>query len=137
MIAVSVDVSVINDVLNDFGVPLDDGEAKGFVMEDVLRLADPYTPMYTGLLKNTATVSKDAIEYNEPYAAFVWFGKLMLGEETNSPFAKKDEKKYTTNEDLHYRGEPKRGPKWIERMWAEKQDQILDDLVEFLKSKGY
>ena len=90
MIAVSVDVSVINDVLNDFGVPLDDGEAKGFVMEDILRLADPYTPMYTGLLKNTATVSKDAIEYNEPYAAFVWFGKLMLGEETNSPFAKKD-----------------------------------------------
>lgn len=43
MIAVSVDVSVINDVLNDFGVPLDDGEAKGFVMEDILRLADPYT----------------------------------------------------------------------------------------------
>ena len=45
MIAVSVDVSVINDVLNDFGVPLDDGESKVFVMEDILLLSYPYTPM--------------------------------------------------------------------------------------------
>lgn len=39
------------------------------VASEVKRLCDPYVPMNTGMLKNTAQVLTDGVLYGQPYAA--------------------------------------------------------------------
>lgn len=136
MIKIALDVSPVLDVLEDFDA-LGDAHAQSIVTKTIFRFSEPYTPKQTGIMVNSASVGRSTIEYNTPYASFVWLGKLMLGEETHSPFAKKYEKKYVTNTDLSYHGEPKRGAFWIDRMWAEQQDNILDDVAQQLFKEGY
>lgn len=133
---IDLDVSPILDVLEDFDA-LNDGRARQFITNDIAKRSEPYTPKQTGILLNTMHVTPKTIVYNEPYATFLWYGKLMLGEETHSPFARKDERKYVTDTNLHYHGESKRGAFWTERMWAEEQDMIIEDLVGFLMKRGY
>ena len=46
-----------------------DGTGRKKVASEVKRLCDPYVPMNTGMLKNTAQVLADGVLYGQPYAA--------------------------------------------------------------------
>lgn len=46
-----------------------DGTGRKKVASEVKRLCDPYVPMDTGMLKNSAQVLADGVLYGQPYAA--------------------------------------------------------------------
>ena len=69
-------------------------------------------PMQQGILKNTRQIGVDRVTYNSPYATFQYHGKVMIGVETRSAYAKKGELKIVTGRDLKYHGAPKRGKLW-------------------------
>ena len=97
---------------------------------------DPYIPMQQGILKNTRQIGTDKVTYNSPYAKFQYYGKLMLGVETRSAYAKKGERKVVTDKDLKYNGAPKRGKLWDKRMWADKKNKILNDVAKSAGGKA-
>lgn len=90
------------------------------------RQMDPYVPMRQGTLKNTRIVGPDYVKYRGPYAHYHYIGKLMVGTQTGSAYAKSGEKKrYAVPlKNLRHHGAPKRGPLWDKRMWADKGQQI-------------
>ena len=97
---------------------------------------DPYVPMQQGILKNTRQIGVDRVTYNSPYATFQYHGKVMIGVETRSAYAKKGELKIVTGRDLKYHGAPKRGKLWDKRMWADKKDKILNDVAKSAGGKA-
>ena len=90
---------------------------------------DPYVPMRQGILKITRIIDADSVTYNTPYARFQYYGKVMVGIESRSAYAKPGERKVVTDKDLQYHGAPMRGPFWDKRMWADKKMKILDDIA--------
>jgi len=88
------------------------------------RFMDEYVPMQTGILKNTRSIELDRIVFNQPYARFHYFGKLMLAS-NGSTWARSGERKVLTDKDMAYHGSPTRGPFWDKRMWADNKDTIL------------
>lgn len=109
----------------------DMGLVQKFIDSEVIRLMEPYIPMRDGMLVDAATIStvigSGLVQQNAPHAGFQYYGKVMVGEETGSPFARKGEKKVVTDKDLvHDKSRhPQAGPFWFERMKADKKEQIL------------
>lgn len=85
------------------------GKGQRFFTHEVRRLADPYVPFLTGVLKNTATEETSRIVYNTPYAR----------------------KQYYTNP-----GNGLRGPHWIERMWADRGKEIVKATAAYCGGKA-
>lgn len=79
------------------------GRVQKFIDSEVIRLSDPYTPMYTGYLKNNAP----------RLGTRIGSGKVVY----KAPYAKRQ---YYTN-----RGRGMRGAKWFERMKIDHLDDIL------------
>lgn len=95
------------------------GKCQKWLTHEIRRLSDPYVPMQSGTLKNTAIEGDDYILYNVPYARYQWGGAVMAG----SP------PKRTTNKALTYNGAPKRGKQWVLRSWADNGDDIIRGLA--------
>lgn len=107
----------------------ENGKVQQFVGSEVLRRCDPYVPFQSGVLKNTSgQVLKNGAEvrWNSPSAKFLYYGKVMVGVNSGSPWANSGERKRVTNKDLTYNGAPKRGAMWFERMKAEQGQAIID-----------
>lgn len=108
-----------------------DGLAMQTLIQTCLRYVEPYTPLKTGTLIRSVIYTSDGykgtIEWNTPYAQYLYYGKLMVSPTTGSAWAESGEKKVLTDIDLHYAGEPMRGAFWFERM---KNDRIDDILAE-------
>lgn len=104
------------------------GKVQQFVGDEVLRKCDPYVPFQSGILKNTAQVLNGGkqVRWNSPYAKFLYYGKVMVGVNSNSPWARKGERKVVTGKNLTYSGAPKRGSMWFERMKAQHGQEIID-----------
>lgn len=101
------------------------GRVQQLLTVTVAKELDPYVPMQQGTLKNTPTIGTDQITYRGPYAAFLYYGKVMVGVITRSAWAKKGERKVATDTDLNYHGAPKRGAFWDRRMWIDKKEKIV------------
>ena len=89
---------------------------------------DPYVPMKSGVLKNTAAISTDGSEltYNTPYAHYQYHGMAMAG---RAP-------KHYTGKALHHRGAPMRGPQWEKRMVADRRSVLEDEIATFINENG-
>ena len=123
-------------------------EAQKFLANEVLRLSDEYVPMNTGVLKNSAFVSPmgDAVVYPQPYAHYLYEGVLYVdpitkkgafhdpvtGRFWSRPLTQKER----SDTPLHYAGEPKRGKKWVERMWNDHGDEIIEAVENFIVRKA-
>lgn len=99
-------------------------EVQKFVASEVVRLADPYTPMQQGSLKNNKQISSDGskIVYNQPYAHYQYYGEVMAGRPPKSYTGKK----------LTYNGAPIRGARWIERMMIDRKKDIENSVEKFI-----
>lgn len=86
-----------------------DGRVQRFFITEVARMADPYVPMDTGMLKNTKLIYGRYIVYPQNYA----------------------KRQYETN-----RGSGKRGARWIERMWRDHGNQIIHSVARFAGVRG-
>lgn len=129
MFEVDIDINLeqVSSILRRHGLQ-QTGPVQTFFTNEVMRRSDKYTPMQTGILKNNVTVlsSKDGFIYNSPYARYHWYGKKMIGP---AP-------KTLTNEDMIYHGAPLRGPFWVNRMWANEGDKIIDSVQKMVDRGG-
>ena len=108
-----------------------------FLGNEVKRLSDPYTPFQQGTLKNTASVkpagSGAELRYETPYAHYQWEGKVMGpnyqrkdGEWRSGPAPKR-----YTGKALTYHG-VLRGPRWVERMMADRKGDLVRSFAAFI-----
>lgn len=107
-------------------------DVQRFVDSECIRLMTPYTPMLTGFLFKTPSLTTQIgtgnIEYiGCIYARFQYYGKVMVSPITGSSWAMKGEKKVLTGRDLTYNKSqhPLAGAFWFERMKKAYGDEIL------------
>lgn len=81
------------------------GKAQKFFSEEIRRISDPYVPMDSGMLKNTAVARKKSVEYVQPYAQKQWHEN---------------------------RGKGLRGKMWVTRAWADKGKQVLKAVANYV-----
>jgi hypothetical protein len=94
--------------------------AQKYVDSEVLRLCEPYLPFRTGMLIKLGIlgtkIGSGWVIWLGPYARFLYYGKVMVGIESRSAWAKKGEKKEVIDKDLTYHGGGLRGSFWFARM---------------------
>lgn len=95
------------------------GKLQKMLTSEIYRRSDPYTPMQQGVLKSQTEISNTQIKYKVPYARYQWCGKVMVG-----PAPRK-----VTSKDLQYNGAPRRGKKWVLRMWKDHGQSILQSIA--------
>lgn len=123
---VEVKMDSVGAILRRRGLETGGRVQREFTIECAKQM-DPYVPARQGTLKNVKrTIGLDYVKYDGPYAHYQYIGKLMIGINTGSAYAKSGEpKKYASPpKDLKYHESPKRGPKWDKRMWSDKGNQI-------------
>ena len=128
---------------------------------EVIRWSDDYVPMDSGVLKNNTSelIDGTGFTYESPYVHYQYIGDLYV-----DPIAKvgafpirmiNGEEKISFNNDFELVGfksrsgvpkvkDPKgrklnnwngkRGPYWVERMWADNGDTICRELENFIRS---
>lgn len=74
------------------------GTIQQFFTHEVRQKADPYVPKLSGTLKNTAQEKVSKIWYIQPYSKKQWFKN---------------------------KGKGLRGRQWVNRMWADRGDEIV------------
>lgn len=85
------------------------GTAQKFFTHEVRRMSDPYVPMQSGTMKNTAVEQTNRIIYPQPYAR----------------------RQYWEN-----KGNGLRGKQWDKRMWATRGPDIVRSVANFAGGKA-
>ncbi len=97
------------------------------------RMNSKYVPEDKGILIDTSFVNNNcAIVYPAPYAQFLYYGKVMIGEESKSAYAKKGERKIVTNKDLYY-SKSSSGPYWDKRMMSAEKKELIKEVNNYVK----
>ena len=113
-----------------------------FLGNEVKRFADPYTPFQQGVLKSPSlSAAGDGAElrYQTPYAHYQWHGQAMGPNYQRSDgewrsAAPKGGKRYTGRA-LTYSGGGLRGPRWTERMMADRGRDVTASLARYVGGK--
>ena len=128
----------VNKILASRGLG-SSNEVRKYLASEVKRLSAPYTPFQQGNLQNTATIAADGSElvYTQPYAHYQWEGIVRGPNYTNGViFWSGKAPKQPTGEKLTYSGGGMRGPKWTVRMFADKKEEIENNVELFIKRRG-
>lgn len=75
-------------------------EAEHIVAQRIRSDTSPYVPARDLVLDNTTRVVDNRIIYQQPYAHYLYYGKLRVDPETGSSYAKKGGTKVLTNKNL-------------------------------------
>lgn len=125
----SVNVEIdfdVNNILRVRGIGKSDGAQK-FLASEVARLCDPYVPMEQGMLKNNYVIALDGSEltYIQPYAHYQYAGRAMGGRAPKS----------YTGAELRYSGAPMRGAQWDKRMLADRKQDLVKSIEDYIAEK--
>jgi hypothetical protein len=102
----------------------------------VIKYCEEYVPLDSGELARSPLINYTPGEviYDTPYARYQFMGKVMG---PNIPIYKKGQlqgffsikgkKKFLTGSDLKYKGAPKRGAFWFQRMKADHLQDIIKE----------
>lgn len=97
-------------------------KAKLKIKQQITKDCNANVPHKTGHLKDSALrwakLTNDYIKWDEPYAHFQHTGKVMIGKDTHSPWARHKETKVYTNRNLTYR---QGGAKWVPKTIAQRK----------------
>lgn len=101
-----------------------DNRAQVYLASEVKRLCEPYVPMQSGALKNTAVIASDgsSLTYVQPYAHYQYAGQVLAGRAPKKPNGK----------ELTYSGGGMRGAQWDKRMMADKSEELVSNLKKFI-----
>ena len=99
------------------------GAAQKFFTHEVRRHCDPYVPMQTGILKNTAVEHTDYIEYVQPYARRQYYENAGTGRQGTT--------KHSTH---NYKC--LRGKLWDKRMWADRGKEIVQSVARYCRGRA-
>lgn len=92
-----------------------------------------YLPFRGGMWLKNHYLQDDGILYVGPQGKFLYYGKVMVGVESGSAWARKGEQKRVTDRDLKYTHTTKNvlaGPFWDVRMWRDHKEDILKSVTE-------
>lgn len=109
------------------------------LVHTIAKELDPYIPMQQGTLKNTRIIDTGtdmSITYQGPYARFLYYGRVMVGVRSGTPWAGLGERKRVTQKELTFHGAPQRGAFWDVRMWADRKHAITKIIDKVAKAKG-
>lgn len=122
---VTVDFDPVT-ILKVRGLGKSDGARKHLASE-VARLCDPYVPMEQGMLKNRYTIAHDGsqLTYTQPYAHYQYVGQAMGGRAPKS----------YTGAELRYSGAPMRGAQWDKRMLADRKQDLVRSVDDYIAEK--
>ena len=85
----------------------------------------PFVPFRTGVLDKTTRVVGNAVIYWQPYARFLYYGKVMIYAPTGSTYAPENENKVVTDRDLVFTKDfhPQAQAFWCEASKAQNLDK--------------
>lgn len=112
------------------------GEAHNFFASECRnRMNEKYVPEDTKTLIDTSYIDGECnIHYDQPYARYMYYGKLMVDPETGSSYAKKGHKKVLTDKDLVYH--KKGGPYWDQKMITAEGKEIEKVMQDYISKRG-
>lgn len=110
-------------------------EVRKYLASEVVSQSHKYTPFQQGLLANSAQIAADGsqIVYPGPYAHYQWVGEVYGPNYTNGERFWSGAPKNPTGRKLTYSGGPMRGPRWTERMLADKRAEIEKNVENYIK----
>lgn len=115
------------------------GKVQKLLTNSIHKDSAPYTPMKTGSLQRIVEIppSGTYLQYNSPYARYLYFGEVMVGIKSRKAWANKGEQKelLLPKKKLKFSGAPKRGAYWVQRMWSEKGKQIIRSVAKMAGGK--
>lgn len=116
------------------------GPVQKLVDSEAMRYMSDYMPRrQAGELEHmmvmATVIGSGQIDIPGPYAHYLHEGILYVSPTTGSAWAKKNEIKVPTDQELTYAGAPMRGKKWFDRMKADHKDDILQ-AVQALADRG-
>lgn len=141
-IEAELDMVPLKNIKSEMGF---NGKVQQYFTEQVYKYSEPYTPKDTGIFLSNVTLGEDYILYNSPYANYLWNGKKFVDPDykigafyspTYGFWSRPGVLKEATDIDLNYKGAPMRGPFWTNRMWADKGDEIMNNLQKFIDVGG-
>ena len=105
------------------------GKVQTFLDKTTAEYLQKYVSRKSGTQEKSIPIASNygsgRITINVPYARFQAGGKVMIGVNSHSPWARRGERKIVTSKNLTYHGDRLRGAKPFERMKADKRDRIL------------
>ena len=107
-----------------------EGPVQKLVDSEAMRYMSDYMPRrQAGELEHmmvmATVIGSGQIDIPGPYAHYLHEGILYVSPTTGSAWAKKNEIKIPTDQELTYAGAPVRGKKFFDRMKADHKDDIL------------
>lgn len=118
------------------------GRVQQFIDKAVIDYSLPYCPFDTGVLANspyTATkLGSGRVVYQTPYAHYLYYGQVygpnipVFEDDSGVPtrwFSPPGRPKHPTGKELQYKTDqnPLAGPFWIDRMWADHSQDIIEE----------
>ena len=100
------------------------GKVQSFMTGEVHRLSLPYIPFDNNPLSTTVDIEAESITYKSVYAQYQYYGKVMAGNPRQA-----------TDKDLTYQGAPRRGAFWTTRALADRKDELVKSIEEFIKEE--
>ena len=122
----------------------DNGPVQSYFTEQIYKYSEPYTPRLNGIFGANVDINPDNIYYKSPFASYLWNGKKFVDplyqigafySPTYGFWSRPGVLKEETDIDLNYNEAPMRGPFWINRMWAEKDQEIIKN-TQLFKDRG-
>lgn len=114
-------------------------EAQKYLDGAVYEDSEPFTPHQTGMLVHSGETGTDfgsgEVKWIAPYARFQYYGKVMIGKDSKSAWAKRGERKVVTGKDLTYHGGGQRGSFWFERAKAAHREKWVKGVQDKLDGK--
>ncbi|SEU18456.1 minor capsid protein [Enterocloster clostridioformis] len=117
------------------------GSVQKLVDGECMRYMGDYMPRrQAGELQHmmvmATVIGSGQIDIPGPYAHYLHEGILYVSPTTGSAWAKKNEIKIPTDQELTYAGAPMRGKKFFDRMKADHKDDILRAARELIRRGG-
>lgn len=113
-----------------------------FMANEAKRLMEPYVPYLNGPLSTKVSAGVDSgggyVHYKQPYAGFQYYGVVMIGKKSNSPYAGYNEGKKTTAQKLNYNKSkhPLATSQWDKAMKAAHMGYLTRAVQDYVKKGG-
>ena len=114
------------------------GRAEHILAQQIMKDTTPFVPALTGSLTQRTRVVGNEIIYPDPYARFLYFGKVMVDPATGSTYAPKGGTKVVTDRNLVFNTtvHPQAQSHWFEASKAQNMDKWLRVADKAVKKYG-
>ena len=109
-------------------------DVKVYASQTWARYFNKYVPKDSSVLKDTYEIEPGKVTYTSVYAHFQWEGRVMIGENSGSPWARYKEKKVYTSRNIQY-SYPKATSHWEETAEKRHKSEVARQITNYIKSR--